>query len=258
MWKQLGFLAAFGLTINATASASAAPLLVNQLPGVMKLLDRSAEPFDLPTLDLPEGPLQAKWQEAQREIRGDLQIAAACEATPSSCTAPEVQQFLAIVAQAQDKTGLARLGEINRQINLAIRHVSDFAQYGVEDRWTSPLASLKAGAGDCEDYAIAKYAALRQAGIPDSDMRLVIMRNDRTQDDHAVLAVHIDDDWRILDNRSLVMVKDRDLNHDRPMFAFNADGAKRFADPTMVMAGAPVRPAPTTSLVEDILLTEAL
>jgi predicted transglutaminase-like cysteine proteinase len=43
--------------------------------------------------------------------------------------------------------------------------VSDLAQYGVTELWASPLTTFAAGAGDCEDYAIAKYVALRQAGM---------------------------------------------------------------------------------------------
>ena len=53
---------------------------------------------------------------------------------------------------------------INRDINMAIRPTSDLAQWGVTDRWSAPLATLASGRGDCEDYAIAKYVALREAG----------------------------------------------------------------------------------------------
>ncbi len=40
------------------------------------------------------------------------------------------------------REGRARLGEINRAINLAVRPVSDLAQYGQLDVWTSPLVTL--------------------------------------------------------------------------------------------------------------------
>src|ERR1700752_651257 len=97
-------------------------------------------------------------------------------------------RFLEIVRTAAAREGLARLGEINRAFNLAIRPVSDRAQYGVEDYWASPLATLAAGAGDCEDYAIAKLVALRAAGLPADDLRLIIIREMTTGEDHAVLA----------------------------------------------------------------------
>jgi len=78
---------------------------------------------------------------------------------------------------AKAREGRARLGEINRAINLAIRPMSDLAQYGAIDVWSSPLVTFANGAGDCEDYAIAKFAALRHAGISPDDLRIVIMRD---------------------------------------------------------------------------------
>ena len=76
------------------------------------------------------------------------------------CASPAALKFLAIVDAARLREGRARLGEVNRAINLAIRPVSDLAQYGQVDVWSSPLATLTRGGGDCEDYAIAKFVAL--------------------------------------------------------------------------------------------------
>ena len=55
--------------------------------------------------------------------------------------------------------------------------MSDQALYGEIDFWASPLATLGRGAGDCEDYAIAKFVALRLAGMSADDLRIVIMRD---------------------------------------------------------------------------------
>ena len=41
--------------------------------------------------------------------------------------------------------------------------MSDLAQYGEIDVWSSPLLTFTTGRGDCEDYAIAKFVALHQA-----------------------------------------------------------------------------------------------
>ena len=35
----------------------------------------------------------------------------------------------------------------------------------MRDAWTSPFAALAAGAGDCKQYAVLKYAALQAAGF---------------------------------------------------------------------------------------------
>ena len=87
-----------------------------------------------------------------------------------------------IVDVARRREGRARIGEINRAINLAIRPMSDRAQYGVPDLWTAPIQTLTAGAGDCEDYAIAKYVALEKTGVPEENLRLLVVRDTRRRD----------------------------------------------------------------------------
>ena len=89
--------------------------------------------------------------------------AGAVRGGPRHCASPAALQFLAIVDSAKARDGRARLGEINRAINLAIRPISDLAQYGAR-RWSSPLTTFATGAGDCEDYAIAKWSRSASPG----------------------------------------------------------------------------------------------
>ncbi|MBV8791894.1 MAG: transglutaminase-like cysteine peptidase, partial [Pseudolabrys sp.] len=79
-----------------------------------------------------------------------------CRAAASGCPAAAAK-FIAVVDAGRKLQGRARIGEINRAVNLAIRPASDLAQYGVIELWASPLTTFASGAGDCEDYAIAKY-----------------------------------------------------------------------------------------------------
>jgi predicted transglutaminase-like cysteine proteinase len=72
------------------------------------------------------------------------------------------------------------------------------------------------GAGDCEDYAIAKFAALQEAGVSADDLRIVILRDDIRNEDHAVVAVRLDGKWLMLDNH-MVMVEDRRLRDYHPV-----------------------------------------
>ncbi len=82
------------------------------------------------------------------------------------------------------------------------------AQWGVPDRWSAPLETFATKKGDCEDYAIAKYVALTEAGIAADDVKLIIIRNTAANEDHAVTAVRLDGAWIILDNRWLSLVED--------------------------------------------------
>lgn len=100
----------------------------------------------------------------------------------------------------------------------------------------SPLATLAAGAGDCEDYAIAKFVALHEAGVASDDLRLVIMREILSGEDHAVVAARVDGRWHVLDNRHLAMIEDTEVDKYRPIFAIDAEGAKRFDQPMIATA----------------------
>ena len=150
-----------------------------------------------------------------------------------------------MIADGRAHDGRARIGVINRAINLAIRPMTDLAQWGVVDRWTAPLATLASGRGDCEDYAIAKYVALREAGVAENDVRLVIVRDLASGEDHAVVAARADERWIVLDNRRLTFVEDAAMPHVLPLFAFDQDGVKRFTLPIAEARRAPAEPAAT-------------
>jgi predicted transglutaminase-like cysteine proteinase len=44
---------------------------------------------------------------------------------------------------------------------------------GVAVHWSDPFETLLSNCGDCEDYAILKYAALLEAGIPKEDVEVL-------------------------------------------------------------------------------------
>ena len=192
------------------------------------------EPFGWMALQAPEGALWRKWRGVQHEIRMESAVLALCRTNPGDCPSAPARRFLAMIETAQARQGRARLGEINRAINLSIRPMSDLAQYGVVDLWTSPLATLAAGAGDCEDYAIAKYVALREAGIDNEDLRLLIVRDTKLREDHAVVAARLDGRWLVLDNRRLVLLEDMQLTQYVPIFEIDDDGVKRLVSGEML------------------------
>jgi predicted transglutaminase-like cysteine proteinase len=76
------------------------------------------------------------------------------------------------VACADDDADLLLLSEINQSVNHRIVFVPDAVNWGEADHWTTPEELRMRGAGDCEDYAIAKFFALRDAGVPTERLRL--------------------------------------------------------------------------------------
>jgi len=236
--------------LGAEAYAAAYALRENPT-GAAETPAPAPEPFGLSTSALTDGPLRAKWLAVERAIAAEADVIAGCASDPGHCTSQPALRFRDIVTVAAAREGLARLGEINRAINLAIRPVSDQAQYGVEDHWSSPLATLAAGAGDCEDYAIAKLVALRAAGVAAEDLRLVIIRETATGDDHAVVAARAGGHWRMLDNRTFLMIEDNGFGKYRPLFAIDAEGAKRFEQPMFANATPITQPRPAEIETRD-------
>lgn len=92
------------------------------------------------------------------------------------------------------------LRRVNREINRAIRPVTDRALYGREEYWQRPLLIGAAGArGDCEDYVLEKRARLLALGYaPDSIAMAVAIAPGVGL--HAVLIVQTDRGDFVLDN----------------------------------------------------------
>ena len=206
--------------------------------GAPEIIGWSAEPFGLSAAALSAGALREKWRGLALKLDDEAVQLALCDGDRDRCVSPAALQLLAIVDSARARDGRGRLGEINRAINLAIRPMSDLAQYGEIDVWSSPLVTLAHGAGDCEDYAIAKLVALRLAGVAASDLRIVIMRDVIRGEDHAVAAARLDGHWLMLDNRRMAMVEDAQLRNYRPTFVIDQTGIMRYVDAPL-LAGLP-------------------
>lgn len=142
-------------------------------------------------------------------------------------------ELLAMIGAARAQTGRARLAYINRAINLAIRPMKDVDNYGVTEVWKAPLATLANGAGDCTDYAIAKYFALGEVGVAANDRRLVVARVTSRLELHTVLAVREEQHWLILDNRSMSIVDAADAIQYVPVFEFDDRDMREFVKPAL-------------------------
>ena len=187
-----------------------------------------AEPFGLAASPVAFGDILTKWARVKAEIRADNEILARCRDNAASCPEP-ARDFLDIIAAGRAQTGRARIGVINRAINLAIIPTSDLEQWGVPDHWSAPLETFTTHRGDCEDYAIAKYVALNAAGVAQADLRLVVVHNTAVDEAHAVVAVRLDGNWIMLDNRWLTLVADNKMARAIPLFVLDQDGVRELS-----------------------------
>lgn len=188
------------------------------------------EPFDEIAVSTAASDVSVKWRIVKDQIAAEAAVLDRCMARPDrpdGCPAA-ARAFLNIVAEGRARDGLARIGVINRAVNLAVIPTSDMDQWGVADHWSPPLETLTTGRGDCEDYAIAKYVALIDAGVSNEDVKLVIVHNHFPDEDHAIVVTRVSNTWLILDNRSLALVPVIDFRSAVPLFILDDTGSKRF------------------------------
>ena len=113
------------------------------------------------------------------------------------------------------------------------------------------LATLAAGAGDCEDYAIAKYVALREAGLDNEDLRLLVVRDTNLHRNHAVVAARLDGHWLVLDSRWLMLLEDLQLKQYAPLFEIDDDGVKWLVSRETLRSSSRMAPDATRAASED-------
>lgn len=109
--------------------------------------------------------------------------------------------------------------KVNTMMN-AKRYITDAKNYGQNDYWATPVEFFQRG-GDCEDFAIAKYTALRALGVPENRLRIVIVQDQQKNIPHAVLAVYTDGGTMILDNQIKTATSANKISHYKPIFSIN-------------------------------------
>ncbi|MDD2874493.1 MAG: transglutaminase-like cysteine peptidase [Azoarcus sp.] len=81
-----------------------------------------------------------------------------------------------MISEARDVDEAGKLARVNTFFNRRIRFVDDIIVWKQSDYWATPLETLGRDAGDCEDFAIAKYMSLRLLEVPADKLRLVYVR----------------------------------------------------------------------------------
>ncbi len=67
--------------------------------------------------------------------------------------------------------------------------------------------------------------------MAEKDVKLVVVRNTAVSENHAVVAVRLDANWVILDNRWLALVRDREMWRATPLFELDEHGVRQFVNP---------------------------
>lgn len=125
-----------------------------------------------------------------------------------------------------------KLSTVNSFFNQRIRFSDDVSVWGQTDYWATPMETLFKGAGDCEDFAIAKYFTLLALGVPPARLRLTYVRAAMNREGatvflpHMVLAYYAQPGGEPLVLDNLVdTIQPASARPDlRPVFSFNTEG----------------------------------
>ena len=154
--------------------------------------------------------------------------------------------WLRLIEEIRHAPELEKLRRVNLFFNHRTRFEDDRTVWHQEDYWATLQETLRRGAGDCEDFSIAKYASLRVLGIDDAKLRLIYVRAGSGDSSTTQALAHMvvgyyaspDAEPQLLDNL-LNDIRSASRRPDlTPIFSFNSAGlwvqgaAQSKAEPT--------------------------
>jgi predicted transglutaminase-like cysteine proteinase len=122
-----------------------------------------------------------------------------------------------------------KLNAVNNFFNRRVLFEDDIVVWQQNDYWATPLEFMGRGAGDCEDFSIAKYMSLLLLGVPNSKLRMIYVRariGATRSVAHMVLGYYEQptDEPQILDNL-IGSIRPASMRPDlSPVFSFNNEG----------------------------------
>lgn len=166
------------------------------------------------------GPLPANWDLGRVLSGAQARYGILGEAEP------RLRGWAGLLQSNNRQPARQQLEAVNRFFNQHMAFRDDRSIWNQVDYWASPVEALIKGAGDCEDFALAKYFSLRRLGMPTERLRITYVKSLTLNQAHMVLSYYVSDnsDPLVLDNlvdEILPASQRRDL---LPVYAFNAEG----------------------------------
>ena len=131
-----------------------------------------------------------------------------------------------LISSSKRLSDKEKLEKTNHFFNSRIIFVNDIDLWGAQDYWATPIEFLCKKAGDCEDFAIAKYFTLRAMGMPDEKLNISYVKAIQYGIAHMVLTYYSQPGAEplVLDNLVDVISPASKRTDLMPVFSFNASG----------------------------------
>jgi len=131
-----------------------------------------------------------------------------------------------LIYQDKSPSDREKLQKVNHFYNSRIRFVSDIELWGAQDYWATPIEFLCKKAGDCEDFAIAKYFTLKAMGVAEEKLNIMYVKAIQYNIAHMVLTYYSKPGAEplVLDNL-IDSIEPASRRTDlMPVFSFNSAG----------------------------------
>lgn len=148
-------------------------------------------------------------------------------------------------------TDQEKLRKVNDFFNQNTAFIDDSILWNASDYWATPIEFLLKGAGDCEDYSIAKYFTLVEMGVDESKLRITYVKALELNQAHMVLTYYESPQVTplILDNL-VPLIQSAAQRHDLlPIYSFNGTSLWLTKN---TAAGSPVGSSDSLSLWQDL------
>ena len=139
-----------------------------------------------------------------------------------------IKDWKKLIEESRDLSEIEQLKRVNLFFNRQLLFRSDKDIWQQEDYWATPLEFVGRGAGDCEDFTIAKYVTLQMLGFKNDRLRLIYVRakSSSISEAHMVLGFYPQptEEPLVLDNLISSIRKASQRPDLQPVFSFNDSG----------------------------------
>lgn len=146
---------------------------------------------------------------------------------PASPAAQQrINEWAALLKNPPPASVQQKLTLVNQFFNSRMDFRDDSVVWHQQDYWATPIEFLRKGAGDCEDYAIAKYFTLREMGVPANQLRITYVKALTLNQAHMVVTWYSTPDAipLVLDNLKTAILPATQRTDLLPVYAFNGEG----------------------------------
>jgi predicted transglutaminase-like cysteine proteinase len=131
--------------------------------------------------------LRHEWTMKVREERN--WIARHDETMKDTAKAAEFRAWLSQFDHLKDASHAEKLKAINKAVGLKVTYTPEEYMYGRREYYAPPYWTMKGGVGDCDDYAVLQYYALKYLGYTDKKCFVADIATEGVIPDHAVAVV---------------------------------------------------------------------